>query len=177
MASTPGLFKMPCRCVWSMSKQHCPCLLNSPIGSASVLLRRPLKPRVRSILPAFYLHRYLERESLPFCPPLLGSSVLFWQRCFCGFESSHHFARECQGPKPSAPLLLCFLLLFAAAVAVPQKLLAELGVAPLMGALVTFKEGVESRLLDSCATTSPSFQVTFSKVRRVSKVVPVKLPA
>lgn len=40
-----------------------------------------------------------------------------------------------------------------------QELLAELRVAPIAGALITFKEGVESRLLDSCATTSPSFKV------------------
>lgn len=40
-----------------------------------------------------------------------------------------------------------------------QELLAELHVAPVAGALISFKEGVESRLLDSCATTSPSFKV------------------
>ncbi|CAM9638661.1 unnamed protein product, partial [Ectocarpus fasciculatus] len=40
-----------------------------------------------------------------------------------------------------------------------QELLAELNVAPIAGSLITFKEGVESRLLDSCATTSPSFKV------------------
>eukprot|EP00752_Nemacystus_decipiens_P016117 g14412.t1 len=39
-----------------------------------------------------------------------------------------------------------------------QELLAEMHVAPIVGALVTFKEGLESRLLDSCATTSPSFK-------------------
>ncbi|CAB1106536.1 GT4 [Ectocarpus sp. CCAP 1310/34] len=39
-----------------------------------------------------------------------------------------------------------------------QELLAELNVAPIAGSLITFKEGVESRLLDSCATTSPSFK-------------------
>ncbi|CAM9584100.1 unnamed protein product [Pylaiella littoralis] len=39
-----------------------------------------------------------------------------------------------------------------------QELLAELNVAPIAGALISFKEGVESRLLDSCATTSPSFK-------------------
>eukprot|EP00903_Cladosiphon_okamuranus_P016331 g15061.t1 len=39
-----------------------------------------------------------------------------------------------------------------------QELLAEMRVVPLMGALVSFKERVESRLLDMCATTSPSFK-------------------
>ncbi|CAM9959644.1 unnamed protein product, partial [Laminaria digitata] len=39
-----------------------------------------------------------------------------------------------------------------------QELLSEMRVWPIVGFVTGLKEGAESRLLDSCATTSPSFQ-------------------
>ncbi|CAM9813108.1 unnamed protein product [Ascophyllum nodosum] len=39
-----------------------------------------------------------------------------------------------------------------------MELLSTLGVWPMVGWAIGFKEAVESRLIDSCATTSPSFQ-------------------